>query len=237
MKHRMLHGWVVAIVCLLSLPMAAHAFPDVFVQEGLVTDEDGRPYIGDYDITVRLYTEVRGGNAVFEETHEAVPFVEGYYAIAVGSRSDTLAQVILSGENTELYLAITVDGGDELTPRIALTKVPATFMADLATTLVPTTDLNINSVSISGNTVIDANGRWVGESTGLRGPKGDKGDQGEQGIQGVKGDKGDKGDAGDEGQQGSPDTPQQVRDKLLQADGTGSNIDADLIDGISSGSF
>ncbi|MEE2788456.1 MAG: hypothetical protein VX589_14020, partial [Myxococcota bacterium] len=47
----------------------------------------------------------------------------------------------------------------------------------------------------------------------------------------------DKGDAGDEGQQGSPDTPQQVRDKLLQADGTGSNIDADLIDGISSGSF
>ena len=43
-----------------------------------------------------------------------------------------------------------------------------------------------------------------------------------------------QGPQGDPGADGSPDTPAQVRDKLLQVDGSGSGIDADKIDGTDS---
>lgn len=91
----------------------------------------------------------------------------------------------------------------------------------------------------------------------LKGDKGDKGDtgaQGEQGIQGEKGDKGDKGDPftyndftpaqlialkgakGDKGDKGDPGddatvTAADVLSKLKTVDGSGSGVDADLLDG------
>ena len=224
--------------------MTSVALPNVFIQEGLITDAEGRPYIGEYDITVRIYAESRGGNPIFEEVHAGTTVFEGYYAVAVGSIEDGLAALFTADrdgdgefDNSELYLTIRVGDGDELLPRIALTKVPAAFVADVAKTITPSANLVVNSVSIGGTAVIDSNGRWVGEPVGLRGPRGPEGERGEQGPQGIQGPKGDKGDAGAEGQQGSPDTPQQVRDKLLQVDGTGSSIDADVLDGVSSGSF
>ena len=68
---------------LLTVPTAALALPDTFVQEGFVTDEEGRPYIGQYDITILLYTQARGGQPVFEELHRETTLFEGYYAVAV----------------------------------------------------------------------------------------------------------------------------------------------------------
>ena len=56
--------------------------------------------------------------------------------------------------------------------------------------------------------VIDINGNWLGQPSGLKGDKGEKGDQGDQGLKGDKGDQGDqgdqglKGDKGDQGDQG-----------------------------------
>src|SRR3989339_167309 len=71
-------------------------------------------------------------------------------------------------------------------------------------------------VSVNDSTVIDATGKWVGDSTGLVGPPGPQGDNGAtgpqgvpgpQGIQGLKGDKGDKGDQGIQGIQGLKGDP------------------------------
>ena len=56
-------------------------------------------------------------------------------------------------------------------------------------------------------------------------PVGATGQRGAQGPQGIQ---------GPEGPAGSPDTPQQVLDKLIQADGVGSTVDADTLDGINS---
>ncbi len=82
-------------------------------------------------------------------------------------------------------------------------------------TLTPKANLDVNgNVAINGNVIIDGTGKWVGDSTGLKGEKGDpgqqgvKGDRGDTGPQGVKGDRGDtgpqgvKGDRGDTGAQG-----------------------------------
>jgi hypothetical protein len=57
------------------------------------------------------------------------------------------------------------------------------------------------------------------------GPQGPQGTQGPQGVQGPP------------GTSGSADTPAQVLAKLAQVDGSGSGLDADLLDGLSSGDF
>lgn len=51
------------------------------------------------------------------------------------------------------------------------------------------------------------------------------------------GPEGPEGPEGPPGPPGSPDTPQQVLDKIKQVDGSGSGLDADLLDGASSGTF
>jgi Collagen triple helix repeat (20 copies) len=71
-------------------------------------------------------------------------------------------------------------------------------------------------------------------SDGSQGDAGAKGDTGAQGAPGAKGDTGAAGATGATGAvgaSGSPDTPAQVLAKLLTVDGTGSGLDADLLQG------
>jgi hypothetical protein len=69
-------------------------------------------------------------------------------------------------------------------------------------------DVNVKSLSVGKNQVIDGSGKWVGSPTGLIGPQGPKGDTGATGPQGLKGDTGAvgpqglKGDTGATGPQG-----------------------------------
>jgi Collagen triple helix repeat (20 copies) len=75
---------------------------------------------------------------------------------------------------------------------------------------------------------------------GAQGPKGEAGAQGpkgESGPQGPQGAAGPQGPQGDTGPAGSSDTAAQVRDKLLTVDGSGSGIDADLLDGFGASDF
>lgn len=81
---------------------------------------------------------------------------------------------------------------------------------------------------------------------GNRGDNGEKGGAGEQGGTGEKGGTGDKGDPGAKGDigdtgapgtSGSPDTPAQILAKLSTIDGSGSGLDASLLDGQDSTAF
>lgn len=67
--------------------------------------------------------------------------------------------------------------------------------------------------------------------TGVTGITGQTGSTGPTGATGVTGATGSTGATGQTGAQGSPDTAQQVLDKLVTVDGTGSGLDADLLDG------
>lgn len=71
--------------------------------------------------------------------------------------------------------------------------------------------------------------------TGPAGPQGPAGANGANGADGVPGAQGPQGEPGTSG--GAELTSEQVRDKLLQADGTGSGVDADLLDGLNSSTF
>ena len=80
--------------------------------------------------------------------------------------------------------------------------------------------------SVDGSKVVDDSltGADILESTlnGIQGPPGERGPQGEQGVQGPA---------------GSPDTGAQILGKLASVDGSGSGLDADLLDGTSAGGF
>ncbi len=63
-------------------------------------------------------------------------------------------------------------------------------------------DVNVRSLYIGKSSVIDSNGRWVGDSSGLIGPMGPQGPKGDTGTAGLKGDTGPAGIKGDKGDRG-----------------------------------
>lgn len=65
---------------------------------------------------------------------------------------------------------------------------------------------DVGYVRINGADVINDKGDWVGNPTGLTGPKGDTGSQGIQGIQGATGSQGPAGAKGNTGSQGPAGT-------------------------------
>ncbi|MEZ4435613.1 MAG: hypothetical protein R3F65_24680 [bacterium] len=213
----------------LALTPTAHALPHSIAQEGLVLDAQGRPVDGVHALRVRLYDRLAGGQPVFDERHPAVEFFEGYYAIAIGAVEDLPPDLFLA---PDLWLGLTIDNGPELAPRTPLMHVPAALTAEIARNAIG--DITPRTVSVNGALVIDQNGRWVGDPTGLRGPAGPAGAAGAPGPQGPPGPQGIQGPAGGNG---SPDTPAQVLAKLVQVDGPGSTLDADRLDGIDSAAF
>ena len=179
-----------------------------------------------------------------------VPFANGYYAISVGSEQALDLDLFV---DNDVYLAMKIGDGEWLEPRIRIHAVPIAMVAQRS--LDVTGDIHPKSVSIGDVPVIDANGAWVGDPTGLRGPQGAEGPagpagpngadgaqgavgpigpEGPQGPQGVRGPEGPQGPAGGNG---SPDTPAQVLGKLVGVDGQGSGLDADSFDGLNSNQF
>ncbi len=207
----------------------ALALPHTIMQEGLVLDGEQRPIDGVHAIRVRLYDRAAGGEVVFDERHPAVEFFQGYYALPIGVEEALPPDLFMADG---LWLSISIDNGPELTPRTPLMPVPAAMVAEIARNA--TGDITPSTVAVGGRLVIDGDGRWVGDPTGLRGPEGP---QGEPGPAGPRGAQGERGPAGVAGGDGSPDTPEQVLEKLVQVDGPGSGLDADRLDGLSPGAF
>jgi cytoskeletal protein CcmA (bactofilin family) len=229
---------------------SAQSAPGLMHQEGVLIDNAGNPLAGPVNLRFQLFAADAGGVAVWTENYNAVALTEGYYSALLGSVTPLTPAIVTQGR----YLQITVNGTD-LTPRTRLASVPYALLATSVyggPVVAQSVAILVNNVSTP---VIDANGRWVGNPTGLvgpqgpagavgaqgpagiQGPQGPAGPQGAQGIQGVQGPAGPVGAQGPAGANGSPDTPIQVRDKLTQVDGTASGIDADLLDGLQATAF
>ena len=134
------------------------------------------------------------------------------------------------------------------------TLSPPMLVALLAL-LVATSGATYAAVTVTGKNVVDGSlttkdvknrsllkkdfkkGQLTAGPQGPEGPAGPAGPQGLPGSQGAPGAKGEAGEDGKPGQDGSPDTPAQVIEKLKQVDGTGSDLDADTLDGKTSADF
>ena len=78
------------------------------------------------------------------------------------------------GQNDALYLGVAVNQAPEMMPRV---KVSSALRARWAAHAkdVRGEDIHPNRVSINDTEVINSDGQWVGDPTGLRGPQGEPG--------------------------------------------------------------
>jgi len=183
------------------------------------------PVTGNVAMVFTIYDAATVGTALWTETY-SVTLDQGYFSVQLGS---TVPFPATLWNGAVRYIGVQVGTDAEMTPREEVASVPyAIAAADV------TGDIHPTSVSIAGQTVIDATGKWVGATTGLvgptgatgpagpagptgekgvtgatgaTGPAGDKGATGATGPQGLAGSSGPQGVAGPAGATGAPGTP------------------------------
>ncbi len=166
------------------------AIPRQISYQGHLLDAGGDPLSGSYDFEFRLMGAASGGVELWSESHDSLPVTEGVFHVVLGATNPI---TIMFDE--PLWLEITVSG-ETLIPRQPLDSVGQALNAGD----VWNTDIHPRSVYIQGyGEVIDADGKWVGDPTGLTGPMGPTGPQGIQGIQGPAGPQGIPGPTGAQG--------------------------------------
>lgn len=125
-------GVVVLALALSLLPTTSvYSAPNYQINyQGKLTDDADTPVTnGDYDIVFNLYTAPTGGVAIWTESHTAgddVTVTNGLFSVMLGSIT-SLATVSF---NQTLYLGVTIESDDEMTPRKILGAVPAAFESD-----------------------------------------------------------------------------------------------------------
>ena len=183
------------LILTLALPALAQ---ETLSYQGHLTDAARLPVTASYPMVFSMYATRQGGNVLWTEAYDSVDVVDGVFTVELGSITpfaDDLAQ------NSSLYLGIAVNNAAEMTPRV---KVSSALRARWAAHAQDVRGENIhpNSVSINDTEVINSDGQWVGDTTGLRGPGGPEGPQGIRGPAGPQGDPGVAGPAGVEGPAG-----------------------------------
>jgi len=70
---------------------------------------------------------------IWEETHPNVEVIDGVFGVVLGSLMPLTLDLF---ENEELWLSVTVENDDEISPRMQLTSTPWSFWADVADTAI-----------------------------------------------------------------------------------------------------
>ena len=106
-------------VLLLSLlvPALALAVPTQLNHQGRLLDSAGLPIQGELPITFTLEDAEESGNVLWSETLD-VDFSDGYYSVKLGSSDDNVIDAALLAE-ASLWIGLTIDGGDQLSPRLS----------------------------------------------------------------------------------------------------------------------
>lgn len=157
-----------------------------FTSDGGATPATSAPLDKD-DVTIylRIYPSETDVVPLWEET-QVTSVKNGVLTLDI---IDVPDDIFVS--NSQLFLGITVEDDEEMSPRIPFGTVPYSVSAR-------------NAKEADHALVADALSNPSGATgpagpTGAQGPKGDKGDKGDAGLQGSKGSKGDKGDVGSQG--------------------------------------
>ena len=114
------------VLCILGFvaglaPLPAQAqIPQTVSYQGVLTDASGNLVSdGAYDLTFKLYTVAIGGSPIWTETQASVPVMKGAFSVMLGS-----VTTLTPAFDQQYFLGIAVNGGAELTPRVALASSP-----------------------------------------------------------------------------------------------------------------
>jgi hypothetical protein len=194
MMKRWLTTCIAAAVALVASTAAA-AVPGVITHQGRLYATDGTPVKETMDVEFSIYDTPDAVVPIWTETH-TITFDEGYFSVGLGEIAP-FNEVVFDG--SARYLGIKVGSDAEMTPRARVASVPYALLANDVNG-----DINPSSVNIQGfGTVIDENGKWVGDPTDLIGPPGMPGAAGATGPQGPMGTNGATGPQGPMGANGA----------------------------------
>jgi hypothetical protein len=186
---------LIAALAVPALSVAATPnVPDFLAEQGRLFDTTGTPVTGSPSFVFTIYSDKNGTAPIWTET-QTITLDSGYFSTTLGSVTAIPATVF--GAGLTRYLGIKIGTDAEMKPLQPLTSVPYAFVANNAIG-----DITPSSVSVAGTVVIDATGKWVGDSTGLVGPAGAKGATGATGPAGPTGPAGTVGATGPAGPTG-----------------------------------
>jgi subtilisin-like proprotein convertase family protein len=185
------------------------AAPLTMTYQGSLSDVGGQAVNGTRTIAFRLYAERQGGEALWNEVHPDLDVSDGSFSVVLGEVSPLPADL---DPGVSLWLGVQVDDDAELQPRMRVGGALRAQWAAVAAQALDVAGRHIHpaAVSIGQTPVIDGQGRWVGDPTGLQGPAGSVGPQGDpgrpgtEGLPGVAGRQGDPGPPGNQGVAGPP---------------------------------
>ncbi len=201
-------GLALALGGLPSSPDAQGAPPTLLHLQARLSDGAGTPLSGAVSFEVRLYDDAVAGTLLWSEPH-ATTAVNGLVDVVLGSVVGFPAGAF---DGSDRYFAFQVGADPEMTPRVRVVSVPFAFSA-LSAEDVPGKDITPRTVTANGIPVIDSNGQWIGDPTGLigppgvTGPAGPTGPPGQPGIPGAPGPAGPTGPDGADGDDGPPGPP------------------------------
>ena len=198
MRSRTIRRWATAALFAGSLGItgasALAEVPQTITNQGRLFDAEGGPIDATLQVLFAIYDSPDATTPIWSEEHE-VTFEEGYYSVSLGSTVPLDTKVF---DGTVRYFGITVGSEAELTPRSPIQSVPYALVAgDVRGDIHPT------SVSIGNEEVINDQGQWVGDPTGLLGPTGPAGPEGPAGAAGAAGAPGPAGPMGPAGVAGA----------------------------------
>jgi hypothetical protein len=121
--------YFICIACFLvtltgiAIPVASD-IPYTIAHQGVLSSSDGTPVEdGMYSFTVSIYDSESSSDALWTETQN-VAVINGIYNLMLGT-----SEPLDLGFDTQYWIGISVDGGEELNPRIPLSSVPYAFYA------------------------------------------------------------------------------------------------------------
>ncbi len=141
MKTYLIAGFILVLMSS-SASLHSEDIPRTISHQGILTSSDGILIENGRDtFTVGIYDEEISGEALWAET-QTVEVINGIYTIQLG-----IIEPLNLDSDTQYWIGISVDGSNELNPRIPLSSVPYAFHAQS----VP--DGSINSAKLADESV------------------------------------------------------------------------------------
>ena len=127
--------------------------PHLINYQGMLTDNEGTPLSGDFDLTFTIYDAPTNGTALWTETHTIVPVENGLFNVILGGATTPVPDSVF--DHPERFLGIKVGTDPELTPRIQLTSVGYAYRATISGTAETDGDWTVSGddmySAVSGN--------------------------------------------------------------------------------------
>jgi hypothetical protein len=186
-----------ASIVVFHAPARGANVPLFLAEQGRLSDNNGNPITNSsVSFAFAIYSQATGGTALWTEVERPIALDSGFYSQLLGTITPLSRAIFATG--TPLYVGITVGVDQEMTPRQTLSTIPYAFVANNAIG-----DITPNSVTVNGSLLINADGGWVGPTSGLAGPTGPTGPAGMAGMQGPAGPTGATGPTGPTGSVGA----------------------------------